>query len=89
MNLTVRHLTAIGCQASGFIGDEESLVKAVTSEIRSRDDAAVLLVSGHLRGSALSRWLRLDPVSQLRRRLGLRLVVFPLGPDAPHPFLPS
>lgn len=89
MNLTVRHLTAIGCQASGFIGDEENLVKAVTSEVRSRDYAAVLLVSGHPRGSPLSRWLRLDPVSQLRRRLGQRLVVFPLGPDAPHPFLPS
>ena len=55
MQLTVRHLTAIGCQASGFIGDEESLVKAVMSEVRSRDYAAVLLVSGHPRGSALSR----------------------------------
>jgi hypothetical protein len=62
---------------------------AVMSEVRSRDYAAVLLVSGHPRGSSLSRWLHLDPISQLRRRLGQRLVVFPLGPGAPHPFLPS
>jgi hypothetical protein len=59
------------------------------SEVRSRDYAAVLLVSGHPRGSALSRWLHVDPGSQLRRRLRHRLIVFPLGPDAPHPFLPS
>jgi hypothetical protein len=89
MDLTVRHLTTIGCQASGFIGDENNLVKAVMSEVRNRDYAAVLLVTGQPRGSSLSRWLHLDPISQLRRRLGQRLIVFPLGPDAPHPFLPS
>jgi hypothetical protein len=89
MNLAVQHLTVIGCQASGFIGDEESLVKAVMSEVRGRDFTAVLLVNGHPRGSSLSRWLHLDPISQLRRRLGQRLIVFPLGPDALHPFLPS
>jgi hypothetical protein len=89
MNLTVRHLTAIGCEASGFVSDEEDLVKAVLSEARNRDDVAVLLVTGRQRGSSLSRWLHLDPVHQLRRRLGQRLIVFPLGPDAPRPALPS
>ncbi len=89
MKLTVRHLTAIGCEASGFISDEEDLVKAVLSEIRSRDYAAVLLVTGRQSGSWFSRGLHLDPVHKLRRRLGQRLVVFPLGPGAPHPALPS
>lgn len=89
MKLALRHLTAIGCAASGFISDEDDLVKVVKAEVRSRDYAAVLLVTGTPRGSALSRGLRLDPVHQLRRRLRQRLVVFPLGPDAPHPALPT
>jgi hypothetical protein len=89
MSAAVRHLNAIGCQASGFISDEEGLLKAVRSEIRSRDYAEVLLVTGRKRGSWLSRALRLDPVRRLRRRLGRQLIVFPLGPDAPHPTLPG
>lgn len=89
MNLAVRHLTAIGWQASGFISDEEDLVKAVRAEIRSRDYAAVLLVTGRQRGSWLTRGLHLDPVHRLRWRLGQRLVVFPLGPGAPHPAFSS
>jgi hypothetical protein len=88
MDLAVRHLTAIGCQASGFISDEQDLVKTVVSEVRNQDYAAVLLVTGGQRGSLLSRWLHLDPVHRLRRRLRQQLVVFPLGPDAPHPALP-
>jgi hypothetical protein len=36
MNLTVRHLTAIGCQASGLISDVD-LVKAVEAETRNHD----------------------------------------------------
>jgi len=88
MNLAVRHLTAIGCQASGFISDEQDLVKTVMSEVRNQDYAAVLLITGRQRGSLLSRWLHLDPVHRLRRRLRQQLVVFPLGPDAPHPALP-
>jgi len=89
MNLAVRHLTTIGCEASGFVSDEDHLVKAVRSEIRSRDYAAVLLVTGRQRGSWLARGLHLDPVHQLRRRLGQRLIMFPIGPGAPHPTLPS
>jgi hypothetical protein len=89
MNLAVRHVKAIGCQANGFISDEQDLVKTVRSEVRNQDYAAVLLVTGRQRGSSLSRFLHLDPVHQLRRRLRQQLVVFPLGPDAPHPALPS
>jgi hypothetical protein len=89
MNLTVRHLTAIGCQASGIISDDDDLVAVVTSEVRSHDYTAVLLLTGRSHSSALARWLHLDPVHRLRRRLRDRLVLFPLGPDAPHPVLPS
>jgi hypothetical protein len=87
MNLTVRHLTAIGCAASGFISDEDDLVKTVMSEVHHRDYDAVLLVSTRQRGSALARLLRLDPKGRLRRRLGRKLVVFPLGAGASHPTL--
>ena len=78
-----------GCEASGLISDEEDLVKAVRSETHSHDYAAVLLVTGRQRGSWLARGLHLDPVHRLRRRLGQRLVVFPLGPGAPRPTLSS
>jgi hypothetical protein len=89
MHLTVQHLTAIGCEASGFISDEDDLIKTVMSEVRHRDYDAVLLVSTPERGSPTARLLHLDPKSRLRRRLGRRLVVFPLGDGAPHPVLPS
>jgi hypothetical protein len=48
----------------------------------------VLLLAGRPHASALARWLHLDPVHRLRRHLRDRLVVFPLGEDAPHPVLP-
>jgi hypothetical protein len=89
MNLAVRHLRAIGCQASGIISDEADLVKAVRPETRRKDYTAVVLAIGRQRGSWLARRLHLDPVHQLRRRLGKRLIVFPLGGDAPHPSLSS
>ena len=85
MNLTVRHLTSIGCQASGIVSDEQDLVTVVRSEAGSHDCAAVLLLTGRQRPSLLARWLHLDPVHRLRRHLRQRLVVFPLGSDAPHP----
>jgi hypothetical protein len=81
------NLTAIGCAASGFISDEDDLVKTVMSEVHHRDYDAVLLVSTRQRGSALARLLRLDPKGRLRRRLGRKLVVFPLGAGASHPTL--
>ena len=89
LNLAVRHLKTVGCEASGLISDEEDLLKAVRSETRDHDYAAVLLVTTRQRGSWLARGLHLDPVHRLRRLLGRRLVVFPLGPGAPRPTLAS
>jgi hypothetical protein len=78
MNLAVRHLTAIGCQASGLISDED-LVKAVDAETRSCDyDEVILATSGH-DGSWLARTLHLDPVHHLERRWGKKLTVFAAG----------
>ena len=49
----------------------------------------VILATGRQGGSVLARGLHLDPVHQLRRRLGQRLIVFPRGPDAPDPMSPA
>jgi hypothetical protein len=87
MNLAVRHLKAIGCRADGIISDADDLVKAVRFETRSHDYANVVLATGRRRGFRLARALRLDAVHRLRWRLGQRLVVFPIGRDAPHPTL--
>ena len=89
MNLAIRYLNTLDCQASGLISDENDLVKAVRSETRRHDYDEVILATGRQRGSWLARELRLDPVHQLRWRLGQRLIVFPLGPRAPHPTLSS
>ncbi len=84
MNLAVRHLQTIGCQASGFIGDE-GLLRAVRSETRGHEYDEVILATGRERGSRLARALHLDPVHRLRRRWGRRLTVFPLGPGTTRP----
>ena len=75
MNLAVRHLKSIGCQASGIISDLE-LVKAVRAETRAHDYDKVILATGRHGGTWVARGLHLDPVHQLRRRLGQRLVTF-------------
>ena len=85
MNLAVRHLKTIGCQASGLLSDEGDLVKAVRAETRRHDYDEVILATGRQGASSLARGLHLDPAHQLRRRLGQRLIVFPRGPDAPDP----
>jgi hypothetical protein len=77
MNLAVRHLTVIGCQASGLISDQD-LVKAVRHETRAHDYDKVILAMGKLDGSGLAGVLRLDPVHQLRRQWSDRLIVFSL-----------
>jgi hypothetical protein len=79
MNLAVRHLQMIGCQASGIISDED-LVKAVRAESRGHDYDGVIVATGMQGGSRLARTLRLDPVHQLRRRFGKRLTVFEGAP---------
>jgi hypothetical protein len=78
MNLAVRHLKAIGCRASGAISDQE-LVKAVRSETRGHDYDEVIVASGRPSGSTLARALHLDPLHQLGRRWGQRLVIFSAG----------
>jgi hypothetical protein len=74
MNLAVRHLTAIGYQASGLISDEE-LVKAVRAETRIHDYDEVILATGRQGDSWLTRTLHVDPVHQLRRRWRQRMIV--------------
>ncbi len=81
MNLAVRHLKTIGYQASGLISDEE-LVKAVRTETHAHHYDEVILATGRHSGSWLARSLHLDPVHQLRRRWGQRLVIFTLGSGA-------
>jgi hypothetical protein len=78
MTLAVRHLKAIGCQASGLISDHE-LVKAVRAETRAHDYDKVILATGCDGGTRVARGLHLDPIHQLRRHLGQRLVIF--APD--------
>jgi hypothetical protein len=85
MDLAVRHLKTIGCQASGLLSDEGDLVKAVRSETRRHDYDEVILATGGQGASSLARGLHLDPAHQLRRRLGQRLIVFPRSSDAPDP----
>jgi hypothetical protein len=75
MNRAIRHLKTIGYQASGLISDQE-LVKAVRAETRAHDYDEVILATGGPGGSWLARSLHLDPIHQLRRRWGPRLVIF-------------
>ena len=76
MKLAVRHLKAIGCQASGLISDQ-GLVKAVRSETAIHDYDEVILATGRQAGSGLARFTGRDPVQRLRRTWGERLIVFP------------
>jgi hypothetical protein len=89
MNLALRHLKTIGCQASGLLSDEDDLVKAVRSETQRHDYDEVILATGRQDGSSLARVLHRDPVHQLRRHLGRRLVEFPRGPGTPLPPPPA
>jgi hypothetical protein len=82
MNLAVRHLRVIGCQASGFVSDDD-LVTAVRAETSGHHYDGVILAAGRQRAAWLARVLRRDPAHRLRPRLGRRLIVFPLGPDMP------
>ena len=76
MNLTVRHLKTIGCQASGLISDED-LIKAVRSETAGHDYDEVILATGRQKRPGLARLTGRDPVHRLRHLWGERLVVFP------------
>ena len=76
MNLAVRHLKTIGYQASGIISDQD-LVKAVRAETARHDYDGVILATGRQGGSRVAHVIGRDPVQQLRRKLGERLVAFP------------
>ena len=75
MNLTVRHLKTMGCQASGLISDED-LVKAVDAETRSHDYDEIILMTSSQEGSWLARALHKDPIHHLQRHWGRKLTVF-------------
>jgi hypothetical protein len=79
MNLTVRHLKTIGCQASGLISDED-LVTAVDAETRSHHYDQVILAISSQEGSWLARTLHRDPLHHLQHRCGKKLTVFTTGP---------
>ena len=80
LNRVVRHLTTIGCQASGLISDAD-LVKAVDAETSRNEYEEVILATSGRDGSFLARALHLDPVRHLRRRWGKKLTVFTAGAD--------
>jgi hypothetical protein len=84
MHAAVRQLETVGCQASGIISDED-LVKAVQSVTRGRRYDEVILATGSEGGTRLARVLGRDPVHQLRRRWGRRLIVFSHGPGTISP----
>lgn len=84
MDLAVHYLKVIGCEASGLVSDED-LVKAVRSETRHHDYDEVILTTAGLGGSWLARVLQLDPVHQLRRRWGKRLIVCHPDQGTTHP----
>ena len=84
MNNAVRHLRAIGCQASGYISDDD-LVTAVRTETRARHYDQVILATGRQHSTRLAQALHRDPARRLRPRLGRRLIVFPRAPDVLQP----
>ena len=75
MNLAIRHLKVIGCQASGLISDEP-LMKAVLAETRRHDYDEVVLATGRTERTLLARVCGQDPVQRLRRSWRQRLIVF-------------
>jgi hypothetical protein len=75
MNLAIRHLKAIGCEATGLISDKP-LLKAVRAETRGHDYDEVVLATGGQGGAPLARVTGQDPVHRLRRRWGRGLIVF-------------
>jgi len=84
MNIAVRRLRLIGCQASGFISDDD-LVTAVRAETRIHHYDQVILATGRQARTWLARAFRRDPAHKLRPRLGQRLITFPLSPCLPYP----
>ena len=80
MDRAVQHLKMIGCHASGIISYDD-LVTAVRSETAIHDYDEVILATGREEGFELAHLLGRDPVQQLRRKWGQRLIVFSAGHD--------
>jgi hypothetical protein len=78
MNLAVRHLKTIGCEASGLISDQD-VVKAVRAETAGHDYDEVILATGRQDSSLMDRVMGRSPVHRLRRKWGRRLTVFQQG----------
>jgi hypothetical protein len=75
LDRAVQHLKNIGCPATGIIS-YEGLVTAVRAETRAHHYDEVILATGRHQGSRLARATGRDPVHQLRREWGDRLIVF-------------
>ena len=76
MNLAVRHVQTTGCQVSGLISDQD-LVKAVRAETSLHDYDEIILVTGQQQDSSgVGRLMGRDPVQQMRRKWGERLIMF-------------
>jgi hypothetical protein len=75
MERAVQHLKMIGCRSSGIISHED-LVTAVRSETRGHDYDELILATGRQEPSRLAHLVHQDPVQQLRRKWGERLIVF-------------
>jgi hypothetical protein len=88
LSLAVRHLRVIGCRASGYISDDD-LVIAVRTETRAHRYDQVILATGRQHGTWLAWALHRDPARRLLRRLGQRLIVFPLAPSWNEPLITS
>src|SRR5262249_18122915 len=83
MNLAVRHLRMIGCQASGLISTAD-LATGVRAEPRVPPYDQVIMATGRQPGTWLARALHRAPAHRLRPLLGQRLIDFPLAPGVPH-----
>ena len=58
------------------------LLKAVRAETRGHDYDELIVAAGRQNGSKLARALHLDPLHQLRRHWGKRLVLFSVAEHA-------
>lgn len=81
MHKAVQQLTAIGCQASGIISDND-LLEAVRAETRVHDYDQVILATSRQSGPWLAGVLRRDLVHRLRRRCKQPVTVVSLGHQA-------
>jgi hypothetical protein len=80
MDRAVQHLKNVGCPATGIVSHGD-LVTAVRAETSARHYDEVILATGRPEVSRRSRIAGRDPMHQLRRALGDRLIVFPAPPS--------